>query len=205
MLAVEKYSNYELNGFLTILTERWDESAAQAIVETFHTLTLMDNKSVVRRETKEGAPMTGHTDQFGDVTINDKEVKETIRGENQENVARIGYYKVKQTKFTGQVFVIIWHHFWASDPTTISSHKAPAPYFGVEYSKETLRPIALIRWDYVQKEGPEYPSFEILLRCFFLSLYGLLIGKSYTFTYEDKSYEAYPRVIFGKSSIRAAR
>ena len=110
------YSNLELNSFLTNLMDGWDEAAAQAVVDAFHTLPISNDVVETRTEIKEGAPMMGHTNEVGNITIDDKEVKETTKGETQEGVARVGYYKVKQIRSCGR-------DFWL--PGVIFGHQMP--------------------------------------------------------------------------------
>lgn len=195
---MEKLSNYELNGFLTILTERWDESAAQAVVNTFHTQPVVSNHVRITRETKNNASTTGHTNEAGNITVFNEETKETVSGE--ENVARIGYYKVRRLSWKTGVSFILWGHFWASDPITESFDKALAPKFSIEYDEETLTPQALVRWDVFKEEGAK-PPLRLLLRWTIKSFYNILVGRHYKFEYV--SYIAHPTVLFGKSSNKA--
>lgn len=191
---MEKHSNYELNSFLTILMERWDESAAQAIVDAFHTLPIASDFTSITTVTKNNASVTGHTDKAGDITVHDKETKVVVRGESQEDTARVGYYKIKQRKTEG-VFLITWYHFWASDTTTMSFGQTPAPIFGLEYERETLKPCALLRWDFLKEEGSKTP-LRLLLKQLFACLFG-------TLAYERVSYVGNPTVLFGKSNLKA--
>ncbi len=198
---MEAYSNVELNSFLTHLTNAWDEPAAQAVVDTFHTLPVTNKVVKIRTKIKQGASMTGHTDEVGNVTIKDQEVKQTIKGEKREDFARVGYYKIKHER-SGNAFLITWHNFWASDPTTMSSTKTPLPLFGVAYETTNLTPLALIRWDFQQSEVKKMPLWDrlhILLERF----RGFCTGAHITF--EHISYVAQPTVIFVKHPYTVVR
>jgi len=198
---MQKYSNYELNGFLTTLMEDWDELAAQAVIDSFHTLSIASNYVKIRRETKNDASVTGHTNEAGNVSVHNEEVQETITGENENERARVGYYKIRNNKYQNGS-VITWQHYWAADPTTESLDKAPPPTFGLEYNPGTLKPIALLRWDWFKEENPHFsPRVLMTLTLSFLRhlFQGrFLVGKVV-------SYQAWPTTLFGKSNLKAVR
>ena len=198
---MQSFSIIELNSYLTTLTQEWDETAAQAVVNTFHTLA--KGSYTVKRhvKTKNDASLKGHTSEAGNVTISNKEVKETIEGESDAQIARVGYYKVSRYEYNG-VLIIKWWDFWASDPTT-SAREFGEPYppeFGVEYD-ENLRPYALIRWDskIVQTTLPLWLAFKQI----FFNFYGFFLGMRYEVQHQCQ--ESYPIAIYGKSKLKAAR
>lgn len=198
------YSNFELNSFLTDLMIGWDEQAAIAVVETFHDLPLAGGRTVAVRKMRHGASVTGCTDEAGDVTIPDRGVEETIKGEREEEVARVGHYKVKRMAINdGQSFAIIWRHFWESSITTMSHDKAPPSEFAVEYVKEELKPIALIRWDFVEAKviHLSWRDWMIYLKAFAQSVF--LMGRIPEM--HIQSWTGRPTVLFGKSKFKAAQ
>jgi len=157
---VEKHSNLELNGFLTTLTERWDEDAARAIVNSFHQLPLSDRRSVEYSVSKNNNLTTGHTNEAGNITIKEGggiKYKTYLK----ESVARIGQYKVRRIKFKNAV-VIVWTHFWTSSLGTRDQSKPPSPVFGIEYQEETLELNALIRWDFRRESLPLLDMIRII-------------------------------------------
>jgi hypothetical protein len=197
------HSNLELNSFLTNLMGGWDEHTAVAVIDSFHELPLAKSRTRIEKKTRNDASVTGHTDEAGNVTIPDKEIKETIVGESEEEVARVGHYKVKRMAINnGQSFAITWHHFWASDITTMNLDKAPSPMFGVEYVKDELKPIALVRWDFVVETGTAYYTWRdyvAYLKAFVSNF--LLLGQIPEM--HARTWIAHPTVLFGQSKMKA--
>lgn len=193
----QRYSNYELNSFLTILTERWDEDATQAVVSSFCHLSPASNKKSGMSYKNNNAPMSGYTDELGDVTIHDKDVKTFTTGEKPEQIARCGYFKVERRDRKKENFAFIeWHHFWKSDITTRNPEDPPPTKYGIEYDKETLQPHALIRWDYVEEDPPLLVKIKVLVK---RTLFTLLFGNQSEYWFH--LYVGKPQVIYGESRI----
>ena len=170
-------TNYELNSFLTTLMEQWNESAAQAVINAFHTLPFASDYIQIKRKTTHDASVAGHTDEIGDVAIHGKEVKETIRGE--EYVARVGYYKVERREYDKKAFVITWRHFLGFDYSARSFSEAPGPIFGVVYGKETREPFALVRWDFFEQKGIAGLPWLVILKEVASFLHQTFLGRLY--------------------------
>ena len=197
---VQRHSNFELNSFLTTLPEEWNDEIAEAIINVFHPLAITNKPVMFQRQTKDNASLTGHTDEVGDVTIKDKEVKLKIKGEVENQVTRVGYYKVKNVELDGSHY-IAWHHFWASEIGSMNPEKEPSPEFRLKYDREALKPISLLRIDYVRNEGK--PPLRILVRQSIESFIALLCGRVIEHTYIQFGPQS--TVLYEVSRTKAAR
>lgn len=196
------YSILELNSFLTKLTQGYDETSALAIIDAFHKLPISGNKIVIKKKMTEDTSFTGYTNEVGDTTIPNKDTKEVVIGEKSEEVVRVGHYKVKQRVVNDdESFIINWHHFWASDINTMNIDNAPPPIFGIEYLKEGLKPIALIRWDFVLEVGTDSWTLVDWLKSFKVFILNWLM-LSRTHEFHKRFWVAKPTIIFGQSKMK---
>ncbi len=168
----------QLNACMLRLSKEWDTESAHKVVRAFHNLPAIKLPHVVNisAETKTdiGSIISGHTNEAGNVTIKDDKPKTkiTVKGEKEEEYARVGVFKIKRFGHTKtNVAEIQFWYFWASDPETMSEDVSQ-PTFLIEYDPNNLEPYALTRheWeDWVE----EPPSILDHVKIFFLYLIGL--------------------------------
>lgn len=195
-----KYSVLELNSFLTKLIEGYDEASALAIVSTFHELPISKDEIEFESHVKEDASSTGYTNEAGNINIPNREVKEIFIGEKKEEFVRVGHYKVKRgIAVEGKSDVITWYHFWASDINTMNDD-APPSIFGIEYVKEGMKPVALLRWDFTLDESrSRLTLYEWFNTTVLAALRLFFFNERYEFI--KRFWVANPTILFGQSKM----
>ena len=208
---MSKHSILELNSFLTGLMEGWNEEAAVAVVEVFHELPMSSVITTTVTETKKSTPLTGYTAETGNVTIPNDDSRVRVSSENEEEVRRVGHYKIKQLTVGNNdgLRMITWWDFWASDVTTRDPSQPPSIIFGVVYIKHELQPVALVRFDWVavplmsvlirSLRRARWRDRLAILKCYLDSIFlpGVIM--------ETHAFRAHRTVLFAKSpSVQAA-
>jgi hypothetical protein len=83
--------------------------------------------------------VSGHTPEFGDVTIKDESREEQIEKSFGVYKDRVGYYRLwKDSDGT-----LRFHHFWKSGITTQSVFKAGPEEYYLGYDTRSLEPLYL--------------------------------------------------------------
>lgn len=193
---MQEHSKFELNSFLTKLTEEWNEDAAQAVINAFYKLP-KGSKCVSKNVYyNTGASAEGHTTEAGNVTVGGSETVITEKGENPGAVARVGHYKIRRHICEHGNPMIIWENFWKADYITRSIGQPPNPLFVLHYMLNSHEPLALTRYDYVRIDPEWYKllffNFKQRIVSFIKSLRG--ISRKYYYY----SHKAIPTVIFKK-------
>lgn len=187
----------KLNAALTTLMEIWDENAARMIINALHSLPLSNRITIIKHTVKDGSSLTGYTREAGNVTFTDKETKTTIRGENENTVARVGHYKVKRYH-DGHSMNIRWQHFWKSDPATKPFGEVPNPVFALQYSETTLQPIALWRFDFYEDKTFRLWYFLYFLQRNIMIYLRNLFSQKWHYAGENHIYIGHPTLLFPK-------
>lgn len=194
----------KLNAALTTLTKQWDEDAAHMVISALHSLPLSNHVTTIKHIFKNDSSLTGYTKEAGNVTFPNRETKTTIAGEREENIARVGQYKVKRHCFNKRPD-IRWQHFWKSDPTTMLPGEIPNPIFALQYSETTLQPVALWRFDFYEDITQCLPV-SILLHIWLKNAATYvcnLFSQRYYYTYENEChmYNCKPTLLFLKHKM----
>jgi hypothetical protein len=142
----------QLNAAIVSLIEKDgdDLEAARLLVWFAGRFKVSSDSLHVRLTTKnkQNTSFTGHTDEFGDVSVNDggQEQRQTkvLKGELHEVL--VGHYRVWRTKET-----VHFTHFWKSRLTSLGSDFANPPVYMVEFDY-VLNPLAFCRMDFTQTE-----------------------------------------------------
>jgi hypothetical protein len=195
----DKTDLLKLNAALTILMDEWDEDAARIVIGAFHSMPASNRMTRIKHTFKNNSSITGYTQEAGNVTFPDKEIKTTVTGEREQDTARVGHYKVKRYCFNARPD-IRWQHFWKSDPATMLPGEVPNPTFALHYDETTLQPVALWRFDFCE-DTTRYPwSFllrdaAIYMRNLFSRRLGYIIKTEYHF------YIGRPTLLFPKHKM----
>jgi len=189
------FSPPEINAYLDRLTEGWDKEAAQSVVTAFHDLPLPSSRTVIHK----AEMLEGFTQEAGNVSPRDREVKHTTKGENAEEYKRVGFYKIKRTGREGaEVAMVTFCHFWKADFST-GGPEVPEPYFGVEYFTETLEPYALVVFETIEEEPPLLFKVSSMLRDLRVHFFAALKGR--TVKISSVFYKSCGRTLYGISRM----
>lgn len=131
-----------LNSCLDRLTEGWDEEGAQKVIAAFRATPASGKYELnLTRRKKSGGNVTGYTEEHGDVSIRDDQpqVSRKTLGQKEENLRRVGQYKIKRVE-CGSFSVLIFNPFFKSDLST-ASPKDLFVSFQLYYLNSTLEPV----------------------------------------------------------------
>jgi hypothetical protein len=126
---------------IAMQTEDDDECrrALQTIIRYAQPISASKSSLVIIRNTKEKNSFTGHTSECGDVQITDPSPIKTREWRFGGDKDRVGHYRLWKPREGSLRF----HHFWASDATTLRRIGGKASVYTILYDAKTLEPTCL--------------------------------------------------------------
>jgi len=166
----------QLNAYLEKLTVGWDQEAASIVVTLLQDLPYIKfpYKIIRTASQRTGGNMSGHTNEVGNVSIPENDIKTKVKGEKEHERVRIGKFLVRRFEIP-ECGIINFEHYREITLTTIDISE-PNPSYEIEYDLESRSPYALVRKDWIEVSPPLLKTIEIGTQHFFAWLTEVVFG-----------------------------